>query len=158
MMKTKIFKIRLDENFLIQDQEIINQFLADHKIVSSTTAYVHEGNFWSVLFLYESKDKRVDTAFIIQENKEYIYNKEEIILNNHEEKILLALKLWRTDRAKEQKIPLYCIASNKELLALAKTKPLKREDLQSIKGFGKHKVESYGDEIITLIESLTVFH
>ncbi|HAI81025.1 MAG TPA: aldolase, partial [Chryseobacterium sp.] len=75
-------------------------------------------------------------------------------LNADEIKILDSLKLWRTEKAKDQNLPVYFIATNKELLSIAKYKPVKKEELLDIKGFGKHKIENYGEEIIAILESV----
>ncbi|HQD46212.1 MAG TPA: HRDC domain-containing protein, partial [Kaistella sp.] len=66
--------------------------------------------------------------------------------------ILDSLKLWRTEKAKEQNLPVYFIATNNELLSIAKYKPIKKEELLDIKGFGRHKLENYGEEIIGILE------
>ena len=71
-----------------------------------------------------------------------------------EEKILYALKEWRSDKAKEQNLPGYFIATNKELTSVAKYKPARKEELLDIKGFGKHKIENYGEEILEILESI----
>jgi ribonuclease D len=37
------------------------------------------------------------------------------------------LKYWRSEKAKEQNLPSYFIASNKELMSVAKYKPAKKK-------------------------------
>ena len=49
---------------------------------------------------------------------------------------------------------MYFIATNQELRSIAKYKPGKKEQLREIKGFGKHKIENYGEEIIEILESV----
>ena len=73
-------------------------------------------------------------------------------LSKDEIAILDSLKLWRTEKAKEQNLPVYFIATNNELLSIAKYKPIKKEELLDIKGFGRHKLENYGEEIIEILE------
>jgi ribonuclease D len=63
------------------------------------------------------------------------------------------LKYWRSEKAKEQNLPSYFIASNKELMSVAKYKPAKKKNCD-IKGFGKHKIENYGEEILEILESI----
>ena len=75
-------------------------------------------------------------------------------LSKDEIEILDSLKLWRTEKAKNQKLPVYFIATNQELRSIAKYKPGKKEQLREIKGFGKHKIENYGEEIIEILESV----
>src|SRR5690606_15506389 len=78
----------------------------------------------------------------------------ELPLNSDEVKILDSLRLWRNEKAKQQNLPSYFIATNKELLSIAKYKPAKKEELSDIKGFGRHKIENYGMEIIGLLENI----
>lgn len=61
------------------------------------------------------------------------------------------MKLWRSEKAREHNLLSYFIASNKELISVAKYKPAKKEELLEIKGFGKHKIENYGEEILESI-------
>ena len=42
-------------------------------------------------------------------------------------------------------------------MSVAKYKPAKKEELLEIKGFGKHKIENYGEEILEILESIWVF-
>ena len=82
------------------------------------------------------------------------YSADNEVLSSDEEQILNALKLWRSEKAREQNLPTYFIASNKELMSVAKYKPAKKEELLDIKGFGKHKIENYGEEILEILESV----
>ena len=82
------------------------------------------------------------------------YAAENETLSPDEIRILDSLKIWRSEKAREQKLPTYFIATNKELFSVAKYKPARKEELQEIKGFGKHKIENYGEEIIGIIESV----
>ena len=39
-------------------------------------------------------------------------------------------------------------------MSVAKYKPVKKEELRDIKGFGKHKIENYAEEILEILESI----
>ncbi|WP_251040434.1 HRDC domain-containing protein [Chryseobacterium sp. ISL-6] len=151
MMKVKVFKIRLPEEYLYKDQQILDDFLGNHDVIKSETAFVHDENYWSVV-LYFEESKVVLSA--VKEPKIVKYAAESDVLNPDEEKILDALKLWRSEKAREQNLPIYFIASNKELVSVAKYKPAKKAELLDIKGFGKHKIENYGEEILEILESI----
>jgi ribonuclease D len=90
----------------------------------------------------------------VKDPKAAKYSAESENLNSDEEKILYALKEWRSEKAKEQNLPSYFIATNKELTSVAKYKPAKKEELLDIKGFGKHKIENYGEEILEILEGI----
>lgn len=149
-MKVKIFKIRLPEEFLYKDQKMLDEFLEMNDILKVETAFVTAENYWSVVLYFEEL-KLVKSS--VKESKIVKYSAENDALNSDEEKILDALKLWRSEKAREQNLPTYFIASNKELTSVAKYKPAKKEELLDIKGFGKHKIENYGEEILEIIES-----
>ncbi|WP_142723068.1 HRDC domain-containing protein [Chryseobacterium sp. ON_d1] len=150
-MKVKIFKIRLPEEFLYKDQKMLDDFLEAHEIMKVETAFVSEERYWSVILYFEALKLTKNT---VKEPKAVKYSAENDSLNTDEERILDALKLWRSEKAREQNLPTYFIASNKELLSVAKYKPAKREELLEIKGFGKHKIENYGEEILEILESI----
>jgi len=150
-MKVKVLKVRIAEEFLHIDQKKIDLFLNEHQILNVETAFVHNENYWSVIFYYTEIKNSSNS---VKETKTIKYSAEDEILNVDEIKILDALKLWRSEKAKEQNLPSYFIATNKELTSVAKYKPAKKEELLDIKGFGKHKIENYGEEILEILESI----
>ncbi|WP_255815582.1 HRDC domain-containing protein [Chryseobacterium sp. MA9] len=151
MMKVKVFKIRLPEEFLYKDQKMLDDFLEANEITKVETAFVSEERYWSVILYFESLKLTKNT---VKEPKAVKYSAENDFLNMDEEKILDALKFWRSEKAREQNLPTYFIASNKELISVAKYKPARKEELLEIKGFGKHKIENYGEEILEILESV----
>lgn len=150
-MKMKIFKIRLSREFLHKDQRMLDDFLEVNEIIKVDTAFVNDECYWSVILYFEE----LRTARnIVKEPKAVKYSADNETLSPDEVKILNALKYWRSEKAKEQNLPTYFIASNKELMSVAKYKPGKKEELLDIKGFGKHKIENYGEEILEILESV----
>lgn len=146
-MKTKIFKIRLSDEFIHVDQKNLDQFLAENNILKYETAFVKdEENYWSVILYYEELKMQLNEA------KPEKYSAEQEQLSPDEIKIFDCLRHWRTEKAKEKSLPVYLIATNKELFSIAKYKPIKKEELLDIKGFGKFKIENYGEEIIEILE------
>ena len=149
-MKLKIFKIRLAEEHIEMDEKSMNDFMKNHEIFEMSSQMLSDQEkFWSILIRYEEKKTVVQE--VAQES--YIPADPEY-LSSDEIKMLDSLKLWRSDKAKEQNIPHYMIASNKELFAVVKFKPAKKEELIEIKGFGKYKIENFGSEIIEILEQL----
>ena len=148
-MKTKIFKIRLSEEFIYSDQNILDRFLQENNILKYETAFVKaEENYWSVILYFE------ELKVQFHEAKAEKYSAEQEQLTPDEIQILDSLKLWRSEKAKEKSLPVYLIATNKELFSIAKYKPIKKEELLDIKGFGKFKIENYGEEIIEILETV----
>jgi len=150
-MKVKLIKIRVSENEVIADQKYLDDFLKNNHILKVETAFVNEPekeNFWSVIIYYEEQ------KFSVNEKKPQKYSAEDAELDSDEIKILDSLKIWRSEKAREQNLPGYFIATNKELVSVAKFRPVKKEELLEIKGFGKHKIENYGEEIIEILDSI----
>ncbi len=149
-MKVKIYKIRLSEDYIFADQKMLDHFLEQNTILKFETAFVKDEEcYWSVILYYES------CVAQLNEDKSPKYcAAEDEVLSENEVKILESLKIWRSLKAKDQKLPVYFIATNKELFSIAKFKPAKKEELCDIKGFGKHKIENYGEEIIEILETV----
>lgn len=150
-MKIKTFKIRIDDQLLPEDEKILNHFLETNDVIRTETGMVNDEEiYWSVLVFYEENKpvlkeaKKKSVKFLIENESD---------LNENELKIMDSLRDWRNGKAKESNLPSYFIATNKELLSIAKYHPVKKEELQDIKGFGKHKMENYGTEIINILEN-----
>ena len=66
--------------------------------------------------------------------------------------LFLALREWRTGRAREEAMPPYVIAHDATLAAAAEAKPRTLAALRRVKGMGPAKLERYGDEILAVVE------
>lgn len=149
-MKIKVLKIRLSDEFQNQDENLVNDYLKTHQILQMTSSLISaKENYWSVLLQYTEKNTSVNET----KNERYSAAVLEE-LNPDEVKILESLKLWRLQRSKADEVPSYFLATNKELISIAKFKPVKKEELKEIKGFGKHKIEHYGSDIIEVLEQI----
>ncbi|MEY2916765.1 MAG: hypothetical protein RIS73_479 [Bacteroidota bacterium] len=62
------------------------------------------------------------------------------------------LKRWRDMKVEEERVVIYMVANQATLKEIATYLPLNKKDLLQISGFGKAKVEKYGDEIIEAVE------
>jgi ATP-dependent DNA helicase RecQ len=61
------------------------------------------------------------------------------------------LKEWRRARAAAQNVPPYIVLHNSMLEEIALRQPLTADELQTIKGIGPNRIESYGAEILELV-------
>lgn len=152
-MNIKVLKVRIADEFLLQDQKMIDDFLNNHEIIKVETAFVNDENFWSVVLYFNEYNTDVKKN-TVKDAKAAKYSADDNTLNSDEVEILEALKLWRSEKAREQNLPSYFIATNKELISVAKYKPAKIEELLDIKGFGKHKIENYGEEILEILDNV----
>ncbi len=62
------------------------------------------------------------------------------------------LKNWRDKICQETRMPIYMIANSKSLVEICTYLPFGKQHLQQLSGFGKAKVDKYGDEIINMIQ------
>lgn len=63
------------------------------------------------------------------------------------------LKRWRNDICERTSLPIYIVANQATLKEIATYLPLTKKDLQLLSGFGKAKVDKYGDQILSLVEN-----
>jgi ATP-dependent DNA helicase RecQ len=61
-----------------------------------------------------------------------------------------ALRLHRSQLAKEQGVPPYVILHDKTLAAICEQRPDNTDELSMIPGIGARKLELYGDELISI--------
>lgn len=64
---------------------------------------------------------------------------------------LKILKKWRATEGAKRRIPLYMVAGNKTLEALAMNMPTTLTQLKTVSGVGPKMVERYGEELVGLI-------
>jgi ATP-dependent exoDNAse (exonuclease V) alpha subunit len=69
--------------------------------------------------------------------------------------LLEKLRVWRSQRARADKVPAYIIAHDSTLEAAASAAPQSAAQLLGLPGFGPRKVENYGSDIIAIVASHT---
>ena len=150
-MKVKVFHIRLTKEYFQTDQDTVNSFLESVKVLKTETELISgQVNFWSILTFYDIKEKD-----LIEKDSNKISYTVATELTVEEKKYFESLRLWRQDKAAHLGIPSFMICHNIELITIAKEKPTKVEDLNKIKGFSKRKIAKFGDDIISLLNSIS---
>ncbi len=66
------------------------------------------------------------------------------------EQMIKELKEFRLVKAREENIAAYMIFNNEEMEVLIASCPVNEEELLKVKGFGKKKVEKYGEGILRI--------
>lgn len=149
-MNLKHFTTRLAPENLPADQDAINRFMEAVTVKKTSTQFV-PGNpdYWSILVFYENSH-----APSLKE-KETVKAPEVTMadLNENEQAIVNALKIWRKDRATEMNIPEFMVCHNATLMTLAKERPHNLAGLSKIKGLGDQKIARYGDDIIAILNA-----
>jgi DNA helicase-2/ATP-dependent DNA helicase PcrA len=67
------------------------------------------------------------------------------------EDLLLQLKAWRLDIAREQKVPPYIVFTDNTLIAIAEMLPDDDAALIALPGIGARKLEQYGPDVLELV-------
>ncbi|GAC66597.1 ATP-dependent DNA helicase UvrD2 [Gordonia soli] len=70
-----------------------------------------------------------------------------------DEDLLVALKEWRRDQAKEQSVPAYVVFSDNTLVAIAEQRPSDVSSLVAIPGIGAKKLDQYGDDVLEIVRT-----
>lgn len=73
--------------------------------------------------------------------------------SSYDEQTLDALREWRRTAAAEQKLPAYCVFTDATLVAIAEARPATTAELLEISGVGPHKIERYGDDVLTILKA-----
>jgi superfamily II DNA helicase RecQ len=149
-MKIKIFHIRLTKVNLQTDQDNLNNFLDSVTVRKTATELINvQPNFLTILVFYDGKRTKnlVNTS-----NKITVTTDKE--LTENEKRVFETLKQWRQDKATQLSIPAFMGCHNPELMTKAKVKPLNLDDLSKIKGFGEQIITKFGEDFITVLNSI----
>lgn len=68
------------------------------------------------------------------------------------------LKAWRNKLANESQLPHYMILPQKTMVTLSNLLPMDMPALQAVKGMGKKKTGTYGEDIISMIKAYCRLH
>jgi ATP-dependent DNA helicase RecQ len=82
--------------------------------------------------------------------KDYV----ETDLSTTEQAIFDKLRWWRVETARKHNVPAYVIFHDATMREIAKAKPGSLSDLRNISGVGEKKLETYGEEIVSLIAEM----
>jgi ATP-dependent DNA helicase RecQ len=75
-------------------------------------------------------------------------------LSATEQAIFEKLRWWRVETARKHNVPAYVIFHDATMREIAKAKPGSLSDLRNISGVGEKKLETYGEEIVSLIAEM----
>jgi hypothetical protein len=62
------------------------------------------------------------------------------------------LKTWKENKADEYNLPSYMVIPHKTLIELVTKLPVTPKELNLIKGFGKKKIDQFGEEVLAIIK------
>ncbi|MBM5821589.1 MAG: DNA helicase RecQ [Cyanobacteria bacterium K_Offshore_surface_m2_011] len=69
--------------------------------------------------------------------------------------LLAALKAWRLEQARQQRLPPYVVFHDRTLVAIAERRPACLEELAGLTGIGNAKLASYGEAVLEVVRRLS---
>ncbi len=82
----------------------------------------------------------------------YASGKTEVYTDVANTELYNTLKRWRDMMVSEENVAIYMVANQATLKEIATYLPLTKKDLLQISGFGKAKVDKYGDDVIEAVQ------
>ncbi|MBF0451421.1 MAG: HRDC domain-containing protein [Candidatus Magnetomorum sp.] len=154
-VKYKIFPIPIINP---EDQEnVLNQFLCTHKIISIHKEIVKEISGHYVCFVVEYLDNKNDPPAVSKGSKNTIPEKKDRIdyreiLSADDFQLYLRLKDWRKLIGEQNdNIPLYNIFTNEQLAQICQKKVNSKNELKKIPGVGDVKVDKYSNDVFKIV-------
>jgi len=138
----KIITIPFDRQQKGFDDELLNRFVLNKRLSTYRSEFFRDGedSYWSIFIEYETVLEKT-TA------------KETLLLSEPQKLLMERLRAWRKEAAELTGVPVFIVATNRELFDVIRQAPVSLEALKQIKGFGKGKIEKYGKEIIALVSA-----
>ena len=152
-MRVKHFHIRLNKENLQHDEDMLNEFMVTVAVKKTATQVITSGqtSYWSIIVFYDDISS-LETHHTSGTEKQPPFDPS--TLTGEERNRYEALRTWRLVEAAKGNFPNYIVATNANLGAIAKLNPSTKEDLNNLKGFGEKRVAKYGDEIISVLNSI----
>jgi len=149
-VKLKIFTLKLSNSEDGFDDSVIQDFQAAREIIEVTEHFfVHERTpYLTVLLSYRdtaADEKRKPIPVRRSDPRDDLDDAEKATYD--------ALRAWRAARAKQEGIPPYVIANNKQLVKMLKLRAENKTGLLKVDGFGEAKAEQYGAEILDILKT-----
>lgn len=143
-MPYQVITLPFDKQTSCFQVEQLNRFCMNKQINYQHVEFFTDGDlaYWTVFLEYE--------VFVTSSGKE------EAHLTDAGKICYKQLKAWRKEKAEQEGIPPYVIASNSHLVEIVKKEMTTMEALKEIQGFGKKKLEKYGKEITEMVQAF--FH
>jgi len=138
----KIITIPFDRNAKSFDEDILNRLLANKQLKTYRAELMRDGGeyFWTVFVEYDP---------LVEQPSE----KETLGLDESQRLLFDRLRAWRKETAEKDGVPVYIVATNRQLSDIVRAAPESLEALKGIKGFGNSKISKYGKDVVALIQA-----
>lgn len=129
----------------------LNQFLANARVIHLDKEFAAAPQpGWSVCVQYEpSADRAAPRGGGGGTSRKVDYRE---VLDEETFAIFAALRTWRKETAAEDGVPLYTVATNEQLAAMARDRVRSVAELERIDGFGGGRRAKYGKSLLAVCE------
>ncbi|MBL7774376.1 MAG: HRDC domain-containing protein [Saprospiraceae bacterium] len=146
-MPVRIFTIPFDEETQTFHDDLVTQFCVNKRVHKIETMFFTRNHqpFWTVAIQYGQ---------ILSDEKNIRVNgtpAPEQLLDEQQKALLLRMKEWRKGMADTAGLPVYMIATNAQFVSIIQQKCATLESLKLVKGFGKTKMEKYGQALTDMV-------
>jgi len=148
-LSQKVLKLRLDKlptYGIMKDKSAKEVGLFIEFLVSQNYLAVAQGEFPTI--------KLTPKGISVLKSESTVFRKVTIKVNtvSHNDPIFEALRVWRLNRAKADKVPPFVVLTDKTLHDLCDKLPRELHELLDIDGIGVAKSKKYGKEIIEVLD------
>jgi superfamily II DNA helicase RecQ len=149
-MRVIVFTLQFDELTGKIDDAPLREFLRNKELLAIKDHFFIKDNipYLTLLVTYHLTSPPPVAVKKSPEEKQEDWR---ALLKEEDKPLFNTLREWRADRSKKEGIPPYIICTNKQLAQIVEKRPQTIAQLGNIEGFGKVKIEKYGDEILEII-------
>jgi superfamily II DNA helicase RecQ len=128
----------------------LNTFLATHRVVDVSRAYTPRpspNGAWTfcVHWLHVRESQPAPSSG--REKVDY-----RTVLDAPSFKIFAALRTWRKHTSAAEGVPIYAVATNEQLAAIARDRCTTRAALERVEGFGPARLTKYGTAVLEIVQ------
>jgi len=149
-MLIKIITLKFDSVLEKFDDEPLQEFIRDKAVLSIRDHFFinNESPYLAIIVTYKPCDKYTSDAEPAKKpaSKSEPWRK---LINENNMPMFNTMRTWRNERAKSEGIAPYIICNNTQLAQIVKQSPQTLAALADIQGFGKTKIQKYGQEIVS---------
>ncbi len=155
-MLTKVITLRFNSMLDAIDDAPLRDFLKDKEVISLHDHFFmrNESPYLAVVVTYALKALAQEVTAVLKATPSGKGKRDESwqhLVAEADMPLFNSLRDWRAQRAKREGFPPYIICTNRQLAAIVAARPQTLAQLGEIEGFGRNKVESYGQEMLALL-------
>lgn len=148
-MNIRILTIRFDPILDCFDESELQEFLKDKEILSIEHYSIVREHRPYLVFIVQYR-LPVGNAKTSHDDKKKDDSWREL-MEKEDFPLFEALRNWRSSQCKIEDVPPYVLGNNKQLAEMAHARPNSLAELAKISGFGKNKIEKYGQMILQIL-------